>query len=199
SSEHLTKIFDPYFTTKTRGSGLGLATVFSILKKHGGHITVESEDGAGTTFTIYLPATREDAYPDNSEKDTLTKGYGNILVMDDEELVRETAGGMLTMLGFQVQFTEDGEKAVALYKKALQEKNPFRVLIMDLTIPGGMGGKEAVAKILEMDPEAKAIASSGYSTDPVMSEFKKYGFAGVITKPYRIHQMSEAIYKVLSL
>ncbi len=199
SSEHLSKIFDPYFTTKTRGSGLGLATVFSILKKHGGHITVESEDGAGTTFTIYLPATREDAHPDNSEKDTLTKGYGNILVMDDEELVRETAGGMLTMLGFQVQFTEDGEKAVALYKKSLQEKNPFLVLIMDLTIPGGMGGKEAVAKILEMDPEAKAIASSGYSTDPVMSEFKKYGFAGVITKPYRIQQMSEAISKVLSL
>ncbi len=198
SEEYLPKIFDPYFTTKKHGSGLGLATVFSILRKHEGHITVESMVGTGTRFVIYLPATKDAGSSCSSIKDTLNIGCGNILVMDDEELVRDIAREMLVTLGYNGQFAEDGEKALAIYKKAFQEKNPFRLLIMDLTIPGGMGGKEAVGKILEIDPEAKVIASSGYSTDPVMSEYKKYGFSGVMTKPYRIEQMSETITKALS-
>ncbi len=197
--ELLPKIFDPYFTTKKHGSGLGLATVFSILRKHDGHITVESRVGTGTTFVIYLHATKDAGSSCASMKDTLNIGYGNVLVMDDEELVRDIAGEMLVTLGYNVEFAEDGEKALAMYKKAFQEKNPFRLSIMDLTIPGGMGGKEAVSKILEIDPAAKVIASSGYSNDPIMSEYEKYGFSGVISKPYRIEQMSETITRVLAL
>lgn len=197
--EHLPKIFDPYFTTKQSGSGLGLATVFSIIRKHDGHITVESGVGAGTRFTIYLPATKDTGGSRSSIKDSLNVGHGKVLVMDDEDLVRNVAGEMLAALGYNVLFAEDGEKAISMYKEAFGEKNPFDAVIMDLTIPGGMGGREAVWKILEIDPEAKVIASSGYSTDPVMSEYRKYGFSGVMTKPYRIEQMSETIAGVMSL
>ncbi|MBF0559885.1 MAG: PAS domain S-box protein [Nitrospirae bacterium] len=197
--EHLSKIFDPYFTTKQQGSGLGLTTVFSIIKKHDGYITVDSKVGTGTRFIIYLPATKDSGHTDTSTKDTMTTGYGKILLMDDEELVRDVAGEMLTTLGYNVEFAEDGEKAIAMYKKAFEEKNPFRVVIMDLTIPGGVGGKEAVGEILEIDHKAKVIASSGYATDPIMSDSKKYGFSGVMIKPYRIEQMSETITRVLTL
>jgi PAS domain S-box-containing protein len=198
--EDLARIFDPYFTTKEMGSGLGLATVYSIIQKHAGYITVQSKDSKGTTFYIYLPASHITATKkDTSKEPRTTTGSGRVLIMDDDAIIRELAGGMLTSLGYEVSFAEDGETAILSYKQAMDNKTPFNIVILDLTVPGGMGGKEAVRKILETDPDAKIIVSSGYSTDPVMSEYKKHGFCGVVTKPYTIDRLSGTISTVLSL
>lgn len=194
--KHLHKIFDPYFTTKQKGSGLGLATCYSIIKKHNGHIDVESEVGVGTTFVIYLPASRE-PFERKEEKPTkMVGGEGRILIMDDEEIVLEAAGDVLQHLGYTVDVARDGKEAIDMYTKALK-KEPFDVVIMDLTIAGGMGGKEALQKLLEIDPDAKAIVSSGYSTSPVMADYKRYGFKGVVTKPYTVEELSETLHKIM--
>ena len=197
AKEYLPKIFDPYFTTKQDGSGLGLATAYSVLKRHGGHIDVESEIGVGTTFHIYLPATREKFMPSITQEKILLRGNGNILVMDDKEVVRDAAKRMLNSIGYDSVLARDGSEAIAIYKKALQSGKPFDAVILDLTVPGGMGGKEAVKKMLEIDPTAKAIVSSGYSNDPVMSEFKKYGFVGLLEKPYRMRELRDTLLKVI--
>lgn len=194
--ERLSRIFDPYFTTKAQGSGLGLATVFSIIKRHDGYITVESGVGTGTSFHIYLPATFTPGIASERRMDIQSGGCGTVLVMDDEAIVRDIAGEMLKELGYEVLFAVGGDEAVSLYKQAAAEGKPFDTVIMDLTIPGGMGGKDAAMKILELDPKARVIVSSGYSTDPIMSDFRKYGFLGVLTKPYRIEQMSSEIQRV---
>jgi len=192
--EHLSKIFDPYFTTKQKGSGLGLATTYSILKKHGGYITVESELRVGSIFHIYLPASRERAAPKKEvEEEIFIPGRGRVLVMDDEDMVREVAGEMLTQLGYEVELAKDGAEAIKLYKQAIEAKEPYDAVILDLTVPGGMGGKEAIKRLLEIDPKVKAIVSSGYSNDPIMAEFKRYGFMGVVAKPYRIKDLSEVL------
>src|SRR5208283_3000207 len=190
--EYLDKIFDPFFTTKEQGRGLGLATVFSIIKNHEGYITAESEAGAGTTFSVYLPALESQLISKRVDNIPI-QGKGKVLVMDDEEMVRNVAGEMLKMLGYHVEFSSNGVEAIAFHKKAKESGEPFDVVIMDLTIPGEMGGKEAMSKLLEIDPGVKAVVSSGFSTDPIMADFKKYGFSGVITKPYRIQEMSEAM------
>jgi PAS domain S-box-containing protein len=195
--EHLSKIFDPYFTTKQKGSGLGLATSYSIIKKHGGHIVAESELGVGTTFTFYLPASRSGKVPKQTEETKLFTGTGKILLMDDEEDVRQTTGDVLKRLGYQVQFAADGERAIELYQQARTAGQPFDAVIMDLTVPGGMGGRDALIKILAIDPEVKAIVSSGYSNDPIMADYQKYGFRGVVTKPYRIKDLGETLHNVL--
>lgn len=197
--EHLKRIFDPFFTTKKKGSGLGLAIVYSIIKKHGGYITVESELGKGTTFYIYLPAVerkteKETGY--REERGALTK-EGKILFMDDDGMVRETVGRMLEKKGYKVETAENGEEAVKKYRKAFNSKKPFDAVILDLTVPGGMGGKEAMKKLKEIDPDVKAIVSSGYSTDPIMSHYKKYGFKGVVAKPFIIEELQEVLRRVL--
>jgi two-component system cell cycle sensor histidine kinase/response regulator CckA len=197
AKEYLPKIFDPYFTTKQQGSGLGLATAYSVVKKHGGHITVESEIGVGTTFHIYLPATREKFTPAVTQEKISLRGKGNILVMDDKEVVRDAAKRMLSSIGYNSVFARDGSEAIAIYKKALQSGEPFDAVILDLTVPGGMGGKEAVKKILEIDPNAKLIVSTGYSNDPVMSEFEKYGFVGLLEKPYRMQELRDTLLKAI--
>ncbi len=198
----LSKIFDPYFTTKQKGSGLGLATVYSIIKGHKGYIEAESELGVGTKFFIYLSASQERLKkkrasnkaralrrkPDKKKK---------VLLMDDEALINLATGKALADLGYDVEYATDGSEATEMYKSALKGGKPFDVVIMDLTIPGGMGGKETVEKLIEIDPEVKAIVSSGYSDDPVMSEFGDYGFKGVIAKPYEIKELAEAINKVI--
>jgi signal transduction histidine kinase/ActR/RegA family two-component response regulator len=196
--EHLQKVFDPYYTTKTKGSGLGLATAYSIIKKHEGFILVDSELGVGTCFTIYLPASEKDIYKEKHKQVKGAAAEGRILVMDDEELIRELCGTILEKLGYEVEYAEEGGKAVDLYKKAKDSAKPFDAVIMDLTIPGGMGGKKAVRKVLEIDPEAKVIVASGYSNDPVLAEYKKYGFAGIITKPFKIEEISEAVLPVIN-
>lgn len=201
--ETLSRIFDPYFTTKAEGSGLGLATVYSIIKNHEGYITVESEVGGGTTFVIFLPALpsqkrRDACAPVKIDEDRAVFGKGRILLMDDEEIVREAAGEILTELGYEVAFARDGMEALDLYKDARACGRPFSMIIMDLTIPGGMGGKEAIKKLLEIDPGVKAIVSSGYSADSIMSDYKKYGFSAVIAKPYRVSDLSKTVDSVLN-
>ncbi|MCD6196968.1 MAG: PAS domain S-box protein [Deltaproteobacteria bacterium] len=197
SKGHLTRIFDPYFTTKQKGSGLGLATVYSIIKRHKGYIEATSEIGIGTTFHIYLPALGEKQKILKKETTEAKSGTGKILLMDDEEMVLEVTGEMLRCLGYEVEFAKDGSKALELYKKAKEASHPFAAVIMDLTIPGGMGGKEAIKKFMELDPDVKAIVSSGYSTDLIMANFKKYGFSGVVTKPFKIKNLSEALQRVI--
>ncbi len=195
--EYLPKIFDPYFTTKDNGSGLGLATTFSIIKKHGGHISVDSERGVGTTFSIYIPASEEDPVETDDEPDELTSGNGYILLMDDEKMVREIAMKMLTKLGFRVAVACDGQEALDMYRSSMSSGDEFDAVIMDLTIPGGMGGQELVKKLLELDPNTKAIVASGYSNDPVLAGFKTFGFRGRIAKPFSVAELSACLQHVL--
>jgi len=196
--DHIKKIFDPYFTTKSEGSGLGLATTFSIIKNHNGCIDVDSEVGKGTAFTIYLHASKE-TYPVNiHEKFKTRKGEGKILLMDDEPSVRTTVCKMLDHLGYEVETTSDGSEAIALYEKSLKAGRPFNAVIMDLTIRGGMGGQETIQNLLKIDPDVKAIVSSGYFNDPIMSDYKKYGFCGVIPKPYEIEDLSALLLRITS-
>lgn len=195
--EYLSKIFDPYFTTKQTGSGLGLATSYSIVKNHGGLITVESELHEGTKFYIYLPATGESESTVTGASMPIKRGRGRVLIMDDKVEVREAAQEMLTHIGYEVESARDGKELLRIYKKAIEEGKPFDSVIMDLTVPGGMGGKEAIEKLLVIDPEVKAIVSSGYSSDPVLSKYEKYGFKGVLPKPYEMEQLSDVLHGVL--
>jgi signal transduction histidine kinase/CheY-like chemotaxis protein len=195
--QYLTKIFDPYFTTKQEGSGLGLATSYSIIKNHGGCITVESHVGVGTMFHVYLPASAKQLKTEKEEKDTLVGGKGRVLLMDDEESILEVTGEVLTYLGYEVEVARDGLEALELYKKAKTLKTPFDAVIIDLTIRGKMGGRETIQHLLKIDPSAKAIVSSGYSDDPVMANYRDYGFKGVVSKPYTIKELSEALREVL--
>ena len=198
TKKNLSKIFDPYFTTKKKGSGLGLSTSYSIVKSHGGHITVESYPGIGTTFQIYLPASEKGNMLPCAEEEPCIKGKGRILVMDDEEAVREVAQGMLEVLGYSVALAKDGSEAIEFYKAAMASGAPFDSVLIDLTIPGGIGGMEAVKSILEIDSKAKAIVCSGYSNDTVMANYNSFGFCAVVPKPYSLKQLSSTISDVLS-
>ncbi len=195
--EYLQRIFDPYFTTKQKGSGLGLTTCYSIIKNHNGYIGVESEPGVGTTFYIYLPASGKEIPAKKSWEKKPVLGEGKILLMDDDEMVRDVAGEMLNHVGYEVEFARDGEEAIELYRGAKESGRPFDAVIMDLTVSGGMGGRESIKKLIEIDPQVKAIVSSGYCNDPVMAEFKKYGFSGVVAKPYKIEELSKALRRAL--
>jgi CheY-like chemotaxis protein len=195
--EHLPKIFDPYFTTKQKGSGLGLATTYSIMKRHEGHVTVSSSLGQGTCFTLYLPASTSLPTQTNETAESLVQGSGRILVMDDETDIQDVLGKMLEHLGFEPDFAYDGQRAVALHSRAIQEGMPYVATILDLTIPGGMGGKEALRLIKDHDPDAKVIVSSGYSNDPVMANATQFGFSGFIAKPYNLVDLSKVLSQVL--
>lgn len=195
--ELLQKIFDPFFTTKENGSGLGLSICYSILKRHNGIITVESRHGAGTTFSLYLPACFEKIEGEKEGKMTLT-GHGKILLMDDEEIVIQAASEMLKTLGYKVESTRDGAEAIEKYVTAKEKGKPFDAVIMDLTIPGGMGGKDAIKTLRRINPAVKAIVSSGYSNDPIVAEYKDYGFMGTLSKPFGMQELSEVLHRVLS-
>ncbi len=197
SKANLKKIFEPYFTTKEKGSGLGLATSYSIIKKHRGHITVESRRNEGTTVRIYLPASEK---PVESKEEVVEKpvyGKGKILVMDDEDIIITTLGRMLPQSGYEVEFSRDGAEAINLYTEAKDSGKQFDAVIMDLTVPGGMGGMEAVKKLLEIDPEARVIVSSGYSTDLVIADYEEHGFSGIMTKPYSVEDLRVTLDMVL--
>jgi two-component system cell cycle sensor histidine kinase/response regulator CckA len=198
SEEHLAKIFVPYFTTKTKGSGLGLATSFSIIKKHKGYITVDSELGAGTTFIFYLPASQNEKDKHHQTEEFHIAGKGRILVMDDEKKIRDTASNILTQFGYEVACAFDGTEAIKMYKEAKETGQPFNAVIMDLTIPGGMGGKETIKQLISLDPGIKVIVSSGYSNDPIMVEYTNYGFCSVVAKPYSSQDLGRAVHSALS-
>jgi two-component system, cell cycle sensor histidine kinase and response regulator CckA len=195
--DYLSKVFDPYFTTKQKGNGLGLATCYSITKKHSGHIAVESEIGIGTAFHIYLPAVSKEIETREEVKKEVSIVEGKVLVMDDEALLIDTVSKTLEYMGCDMEGAPDGAEAVKLYKRAMKSDKPFDAVILDLTVPGGMGGQETVEKLLKIDPEVKAIVSSGYSNDPVMANFKEYGFSGVVSKPYQIEELRNVLHEVM--
>ncbi|MDX1764047.1 MAG: CHASE domain-containing protein [bacterium] len=196
--EHLPSVFDPYFSTKQKGSGLGLSSVYSIVKKHKGHVSVQSEVGRGTTFTIVIPAIRKTAEEERQTQSSLSlPGKGRILVMDDERSVLSVAQAMLSKLGYEVVTANGGDAAITLYRRALKAKEPFDAVIMDLTIPGGMGGREAVVELRQIDRNLKAIVSSGYSDDPVMADLRSHGFDALLSKPYGLEQMSQVLHHLL--
>lgn len=192
----LKRIFDPYFTTKAAGVGLGLASVHSIVSRHGGHIEARSVIGEGTTFTIHLPSIGK-VFTEYQEevalKMTGQRRGGTILVMDDDEIIRDIATSILTHLGYEVTTCEKGEEAIELYKISMESGSPFFTVIIDLTIPGGLGGKQTAEHILSLFPKACLIVSSGYSNDPIMSNYQKYGFSGAIAKPYNINEVEQVL------
>ncbi|RMG46508.1 MAG: PAS domain S-box protein [Acidobacteria bacterium] len=196
--EHLSKVFDPFFTTKQKGSGLGLATAYSVIKRHGGHITVKSTLGRGTTFTLYLPASEKPLPREVTSREEAPVGRGRVLLMDDEAFIRDVGSQMLTYLGYEVDVARDGNEAIALYREKKERGEPYDVVIMDLTVRGGMGGREAIKKLLAFDPQARAIVSSGYSNDPIMAEYARYGFRGVVAKPYKLQDLSRVLHQVMN-
>ncbi len=189
----LHNIFDPFFTTKKQSHGLGLATSYSIIRKHGGHITASSSPGMGTTVTVYLPALAETTEEHPCEDNETFPGKGRILFMDDEAFIRDLARSILSHLGYEVVFAREGNEAIEAYKKALQDAGGFDAVILDLTVVEGMGGKECIRELKKIDPYVTAIVSSGYSNDPIMSEPDKYGFAAFIAKPYNIQALSSVL------
>ena len=198
SQQVLERIFDPYFSTKTGGSGLGLAITFSIVRKHNGYIKVESTPNCGTTFTIFLPAASGQAvlkYPEQNNK-TAHKS-ATILLMDDEQIILDVAGEMIRTLGHTAYVSKNGDECLQLYKKMLENGSPPDLVIMDLTIPGGKGGEETFAELQAIHPEIKAIVSSGYSNNPLMSTFREAGFFGSIPKPYVATELNRAIREAL--
>lgn len=198
--ENLKRIFDPYFTTKKNGNGLGLASSYSIIKSHNGLMTVDSVVSEGSTFRVYLPKTAKavvEAAPVKEEENVIHPGHGRILVMDDMEAMMMVAGEILQVLGYEVEFSTNGDEAIEAYKKAKEAGKPFDAVVFDLTVPGGMGGEEACRILSEYDPGLIAVASSGYSTSNVMSEYEAAGFKAVVPKPYRIKDMSAALHRIL--
>ncbi len=193
--EHLPKIFEPFFSTKKKGSGLGLATSNTIIQKHNGHIEVKSAEGAGTTFSVYLPATNEEELI-QTDKEAFVKGKGRVLLMDDKESIRKSSGEMLSFLGYEVEFACDGLEAIKLYQKAEVTGRPFDAVILDLTVPGGMGGKAAIKELLSIDPGVKAVVASGYSNDPVLANYKDYGFKAIAIKPYKLNDLSRVMHEL---
>jgi PAS domain S-box-containing protein len=197
-ADHLAHIFDPYFSTKQQGSGLGLTTVYAIVNSHEGHITVSSELGRGTTFTIYLPASEAQAMPQRPAEAQLHIGQGRILIMDDEAMVREVVVRMLARLGYEVEVAANGQEAINRYQEALAAGQPFAGIILDLTVPGGMGGREAMERLLQLDPNVIGIVSSGYAEDAIMTHYQEYGFKGVIKKPYRLEELGRVLQQTLA-
>ncbi len=193
------RIFEPYFTTKASGTGLGLATTYSIVKKHDGAMEVESIEGQGTTFFIYLPASRDEVRQSPVPAIRPAEGAvsARVLLMDDDPFVRETAAVLLDLLGYRVDFANHGNQAIEMYRKAQQNGGPYDVVIMDLTIRGGKGGRETIKTLLEIDPAAKAIVSSGYSNDAVMANYRQNGFTGIIVKPYTMDELDDELKRVL--
>lgn len=192
------KIFDPYFTTKSQGSGLGLATCHSIVRNHHGFIEVRSEPGAGAAFDVYLPAASAEPAPKHPDHAGLRYGSERVLILDDEQEVREVLAKMLAALGYRPDTCADGDAALRLFTEALDTKDPYDLVIMDLTVPGGKGGKETIGPVRALDPRVSAIVSSGYADDPIMADYGAYGFDGVIPKPFTVAALSEVLAAVLA-
>jgi len=196
----LPRVFDPYFTTKASGHGLGLATAYAVVAKHGGHISVESKLGEGTVFVIDLPACRAASAPApaavaGGAQERIT---GKLLVMDDEDALRKLLERVLKALGHAVQSARDGAEAIVLYEAAMAERRPFDAVLLDLTVRSGLGGIETASRLRALDPAARLIVSSGYFDAPVMSEHLSYGFDGMVAKPWTPAQLDEVFQMVLA-
>ncbi|MFT7693374.1 MAG: PAS domain S-box-containing protein [Candidatus Latescibacterota bacterium] len=196
--EHLGQVFDPYFTTKEEGTGLGLASSFAIISNHDGWMTVDSVDGEGAQFDFYLPAATTEVLREDVQHKGVSYSGGRVLLMDDDENLCEAAQRASGYLGYELVTVGDGDEAVAFYKKELEMGNPFDVVVLDLTIPGGMGGQEAARRLLELDPEAGLVVSSGYSTSPVLVNCRAHGFMDQIIKPYTMDELGQVLARVLS-
>lgn len=201
AADKIDRIFDPYYTTKEQGSGLGLAISYAIVSKHGGHITVDSVPGAGTIFYLYLPA----AEARNARRTNLVQrpsqgpiGSGRLLLMDDESMIRKVVGSMLERLGYKVVFADDGREALKLYTKNMGTERAFDAVILDLTIPGGMGGEETIKELKQLDPDVRAIVSSGYADHPIMADYEDYGFCAVVAKPFRVDELAGVLSEVIT-
>jgi len=197
SRENLGKIFDPYFTTKSAGSGLGLATSYSIVRNHGGVLLVKSELGKGSTFSLFLPAISNLKMTSESQDRCVKVGQGKILIMDDEIQIRKVLGEMLETCGYSYQTAKDGEEALRIFCQAQEIGDPFSAVILDLTVPGGVGGKDVIGKLLTLDPQVRAIVVSGYSNDPVLANYQEYGFKGRVAKPFNLVDLSSVLNSVL--
>jgi two-component system, cell cycle sensor histidine kinase and response regulator CckA len=200
--ENLSKIFDPYFTTKDMGSqkgvGLGLAICYSIVKKHNGYILVDSVPDKGTTFQIYLPVHKQPVVGKISEKKSIGRGRGRILVVDDEDIVLEIAESLLLHMGYEVITAQTGQEAISRYRHAAESRKPFDVVILDLVLDRDIGGTEVMKELVAIDPDVKAIISSGYLYDPVIINFEEYGFAGILTKPYDPNELDEKLQNIIN-
>ncbi len=197
SEDVLSKVFDPYFTTKKGGTGLGLSSSYYIIQNHNGYLGAQSREGDGSTFYFYLPATVEPPVAEIRQQGFISSGTGKLLLMDDELLILTSLREFLERCGYQVAIAKDGAEAVIFYEQAKKAGAPFDLVMLDLTVPGGIGGKEAVRMILAIDPEAKVIASSGYSDDPVMLDYRNFGFSGVVSKPFKMEALSALIKSLL--
>ena len=202
AEQDIPKIFTPYFTTRekgsTKGNGLGLAIVDSIISRHGGHIEVETSFGEGTTFTFYLPASSANAHKQEEINGDILFGEGRILVMDDESMILEVMKRSLPSIGYSVETADSGEQALQMFDEAAKRGQPFSLVIMDLTIPGGMGGKETAERLLAQYPDAILLVSSGYAEDPIMTDPEAYGFKGALQKPYALRELSHLLHKLLT-
>jgi CheY-like chemotaxis protein len=198
SKEQLKRIYEPYYSTKQKGSGLGLSTSYSIVKNHGGYLTAKSKPNIGSTFHIYLPATNE-PLPDieYATKAPIT-GSGKILVMDDQESIRLLLSNMLPISGYQVEITSNGLEAINKFAEAKNSGSPFDAVILDLTVPGGIGGEKTIERLLEIDPDIKVAVSSGYSDDPIMTNYKEHGFSAVIKKPFGVSDIEKILHILLA-
>lgn len=195
--EHLNKIFDPYFSTKERGAvkgtGLGLSVCHSVISNHGGAISVDSTVGAGTTFHVFLPASEKPLAKGVKKEASSAAGGGRVLFMEDEKNMWLSTRLIFKAMGYKVDFAVNGAEALSLYKEALSAGEPFDGVILDLTIPGGMGGKETITRLRELDGGVKAIVVSGYAEDPVITNFEEYGFVSALTKPFTVEQLKDAV------
>jgi CheY-like chemotaxis protein len=200
AEQYLKRIFDPYFTTKPKGNGLGLATTYSIIKNHNGLITVESQMHVGTTFTIYLPAiaeAQESVVESQKKSQQPITGTGRVLVVDDEEAIRALVEFTLEHLGYEVATAESALAGIELYRDRMTQNKRFDLVILDLTLPGGMGGKEALKRLIDIDPTVNAIVSSGYAMDATMSRYQDFGFRGVIAKPYEAAELGRIVHDTI--
>lgn len=197
-NENLPRIFDPYFTTRRNGSGLGLATAYAVVRKHDGLITVESVEGRGSRFIVCMPATSSEATRSDEVWQPADHDGRRVLLMDDEEVVRTTVDMMLTDLGFEVVTAAEGGAAVEAYRNALEGEAPFDLVILDLSVPHGLGGIPTLQRLKEIRPDVRAIVASGYSTDSVLADCESYGFSVRLAKPFRIADLDRELQRVLA-
>jgi signal transduction histidine kinase/CheY-like chemotaxis protein len=195
--EHLEKIFDPFFTTKKHGTGLGLATVLTVVRKHGGQIGLDTQVDVGTAFTVYLPKADKPLEVQARRAASLRFGTGRILYMDDDPKITTLTARMLESLDYKYDLAKHGEETIALYKRYLNIGRPYDAVLMDLTIVGAMGGEECFAELKKLDPDVRAIIVSGYDNDDVARKFLEQGFCGYLTKPYRVTDLGKVLKTVL--